>query len=101
MKTCPAGFRPCTRCHSGKTNGHALDHARVREFRPPGSAQRPTPREETMTESEMGALCYRGYRVSRLHEKFLAVSKERRRLCKQLAEARAENASLIAERTAV
>ncbi len=35
MKVCPYGFRPCTRCHSGKTNGHGTDYARLREFRPP------------------------------------------------------------------
>lgn len=42
-RRCPCGFRPCTRCHSGRTNGHALDHSRLREFRPPrasGDARR-------------------------------------------------------------
>ncbi len=39
-KVCPMGFRPCLRCHSGKTNGHGTDLSRVREFRPPGSRRR-------------------------------------------------------------
>ena len=40
MRTCPQGIRPCTRCHRGIGHYHLLDHTRLKEFRPPGSAKR-------------------------------------------------------------
>ena len=41
MKECPSGFRPCVRCHSGKSNFHGYDQARAREFRPARGAEKP------------------------------------------------------------
>ncbi len=70
----------------GPTAGQVSESA-VEEYIADLLEQLAKAKREAMTESEMGALCYRGYRVSRLHEKFLAVSAERRRLRAQLAEA--------------